>query len=129
MYVVDGAQPGDPQWLHQIASFRQDQVLRHARWVPDLAKRVRPIQVETISPATLKRRYHADRIDALVVDAEGADWEIVSLFLELGCVPDVLFFEHKHLKHSTIAMAIEKLSELKFKMEFVGPDLLAARCR
>ena len=127
MYIVEGDRPGDPEWLHQIASFQRDQVLRHARWISDLAERIRPIEVETITTKTLMCRYNVDQVDALVVDAEGFDWEIVKLFLESRVIPDVLFFEHKHLDDSTITQAIERLTDLRFKMDVIGTDLIASR--
>lgn len=127
LFVVDGSNPDDPPWCSQIASMSRDHVLRHANWVPDLANRIRQIDVPAISPRTLMTTYDLERIDALIVDAEGADWDLVKLFLAEGVIPSVLQFEWKHLSGATRSAAIAELADLDFQMAVCGADVIARR--
>ena len=125
LYVVEGQDPGDPWWSPQIASFSRDHLLRHAPSIPHLPERIRASEVPTLSPATLLREYRLPRIDALVVDTEGADWQIVQLFLDQNIRPKVIYFEWRHLAPETIASAVEILTGLGYRLEFLDVDLIA----
>ena len=129
LFVVNGTEAGDPWWCGQIASLSREHLLRHAEWITNLADRIRTIDVSTISPESLLRDYAGDHIDALVVDAEGADWQIVKLFLDRHVRPDVLFFEWRHLDRHTVVTAVKILADLGYRMEFVDADLIATNFR
>lgn len=127
LYVVDGMTEHDPWWCGQIASFHRDHLLRHQEGIPNLIDRIRVIDVPTISADTLRRRYALDRVDALIVDAEGSDWQIVRNFLDLGIIPQVLSFEWRHLDQRVLAAACGKLAELEYHVEIEISDLIASR--
>lgn len=127
LYVVEGQDPGDPWWAPQIASFSREHLLRHAPSIPHLPHRIRATEVPTLSPATLLRGFQLSRIDALVVDTEGADWQIVQLFLDQNIRPKVIYFEWRHLALETIASAVEILTGLGYRLEFLDADLIALR--
>ncbi len=125
LHVVDGTESADPWWCGQIASFSREHLLRHADRIPNLTNRICAIDVATMSPESLMRNYAIPQIDALIVDTEGADWEIVKLFLDRNVIPSVLFFEWRHLDPPTIATAVTRLAELGFQTEFVEADIIA----
>jgi len=124
LYVVEGHDDRDPWWTRQIASWDRDHLLKHKDWVPDLATRIREVSVESICPGTLLRRHNLRGIDVLVVDAEGADWTIASLFLDAGIVPGVIAFEWRHLERPVLVQAVDRLAALGYQMEFVDADLI-----
>ena len=53
--------------------------------------------VSVMSVETLLKKWQINRIDALVVDAEGLDWQIVKQAIDLGMKPAVIVFEYTHL--------------------------------
>lgn len=125
LYVLAGTHERDPWWAPQIASFERSHLLKHAAWIPDLESRIAALPVPTLTPQSLMARLNSFHCDALIVDAEGADWKIVSLFLDAGIIPAILFFEWRHLDPSELRCAVQRLLELGFQMEFVDADLLA----
>lgn len=127
LYIVEGTHAEDPWWCDQIASFHKEHLLRHSEGIPNLADRIRAIEVPTVSPETLMQRYGLPHLDALIVDAEGADWQIVQLFLDRGFVPDILFFEWRHLDQQDLAAARSTLTELGYEVEFQSADVVAYR--
>ncbi|MBS0205186.1 MAG: FkbM family methyltransferase [Planctomycetes bacterium] len=127
LYVVDDQHPGDPWWCSQIASFSRAHLLRHAASIRNLPDRIRGIDVPTLTPATLMKDYRISRVDALVVDTEGADWEIVQLFLARDILPSIVYFEWRHLETDTIQSAVEILTGLGYRLEFLEADLIAFR--
>lgn len=57
----------------------------------------RSITVNSISVATLLRKYSLETVDVLQIDAEGYDFRILSQFLDAGIEPAVINFESFHL--------------------------------
>lgn len=101
IYRVSGSLKGDPPWADQLASFDPKVILKHVGAVPNLAKRITPVEVPTLTWFDLLAIIGPRDIDLLHVDAEGHDYEI------LRCVdwsaptaPKACLYEHKHLSSS-----------------------------
>jgi FkbM family methyltransferase len=99
-YLVD-ASPEEraqlPDWYDGIGSFSRDAVLRHARHMPDIESRIIEAEVETVTLPSLCERHGIRRLDLLVIDTEGFDWEIIRSVDFAAVRPDVLIYEHFHL--------------------------------
>lgn len=95
LYRVRPGTPG-PGWLHQIASFRREVVLKHARDVPGLEAAIISEVVPVITFDDLFDELQV-RPDIVVVDTEGYDSEVVKQLLATGCRPGLIHYEHKHL--------------------------------
>ncbi len=86
-----------------IASFERQHVeseIRHATKTGSDIEIAALIAVETVQAVTLENAAATagiGRPDALMVDAEGFDAEIVRMALEAGWLPTVIQYEHKHL--------------------------------
>jgi FkbM family methyltransferase len=61
------------------------------------AGETRSITVNSISVATLMRKYRLETVDVLQIDTEGYDFKILSQFLDAGIEPAVINFESFHL--------------------------------
>lgn len=68
-------------------------------------------EVNVLTMGALLKKWAIDRIDALIVDAEGFDWEIIRQTLELGIKPEVIVFEYTHLDGEEQAAALKALAE------------------
>jgi FkbM family methyltransferase len=95
LYRVRPGAPGPP-WLHQIASFRREVVLRHAPIVPNLEAMIVTEEVQTVTFEELFAELGV-LPDIVVVDTEGYDYEILKLLDVPARKPRVLLYEHKHL--------------------------------
>ena len=93
-------------WLHELASFDRNVVLRHEVFFPDLARYVVEEKVPCLPFATLMERHGVAGIDALVIDTEGYDFEILKQIDFERYRPKVVLFEHKHLSKELQAEAV-----------------------
>lgn len=66
---------------------------------------------------------HAE-LSMLHVDAEGLDWSIVIAFLE-RVTPNVIIFEHKHMKRISIARVMRILQARGYFSWVAGQNLYA----
>jgi FkbM family methyltransferase len=127
-YYVDPAasqsMPDLPRWFQMLGSFERDHVARHLGAALD--RFVITVQVQTFPLGAVLKRNHIDRIDVLLIDTEGYDWEILRQ-LDLQCYqPSVILFEHKHLSPETRADARSFL-EQAYNIVDLGEDYLCRR--
>jgi hypothetical protein len=72
-------------------------VLSHAPHVPRIESRLTAAEVECVTLETLLRRSGLDRVDLLVIDTEGYDWEIIRSIDFEAWRPRLLVYEQYHL--------------------------------
>ena len=58
-------------------------------------------RIEVISPNCLKEKHGLQKLDVLMIDVEGYDFEIIKMMFESMLIPEVLVFEHAHLDAQT----------------------------
>lgn len=116
-----------PAWLHQIASFDRDVILRHAHMVPDLEAMIETEKVRCITFATLFGELGLQTVDMLQIDAEGFDAEILRLFDVAKRTPAIVRFEHKHLSPADHAESLAMLVGEGYRFAICGSDTLAYR--
>jgi len=86
-----------PDWYDGIGSLSREAVVAHAKHIPDIEARVVREDVESLTYASLCRRHRVDRVDLLVIDTEGHDWEILRSLDLARERPRLLVYEHFHL--------------------------------
>ena len=79
------------------APSRGTTILSHADKISDIADRLVTAQVPCLTFESLCRKHGVDRLDVLLIDAEGYDWEIVRRLDLEARHPRVLVYEHYHL--------------------------------
>ena len=118
-----------PDWLHQIASFDRNIVMRHAHMVPNLESMIETVQVRCVRFPTLFKEMGIENVDMLQIDAEGFDAQILEWFDIALRLPPIVRFEHKHLSFSDHEKAIGLLIRNGHKVTALGSDTLAYRDR
>jgi len=116
-----------PEWLHQIASFDRNVVMRHSLMVPNLHSMIETKQVTCITFATLFKQLGVENVDMLQIDAEGYDAEVLKLFDIASRRPAIVRFEHKHLTASDHEGSIAMLVQHGYLVAACGSDTLAYR--
>jgi FkbM family methyltransferase len=111
--IKPGAQ--GPGWLHEIASFDRNVVMRHARVIPNLEALIEPVEVRGITFTTLFREAGIHRVDLLQIDTEGYDAEILRMFDVPSRKPAIIQFEHKHLTPADHGQTVGALIDLGYK--------------
>lgn len=128
LYTISDQVEG-PDWLHQIASFRREVLLKHVPDFPGLERLITPLDVPCLTPQSLMRACALDSIDALIVDTEGFDAEVVKLFFAAGIRPAIVFYEHRHLSPADQNDCLSLLIQSGHQVAVLPYDVLAYRQR
>lgn len=118
-----------PDWYDGVGSFSRENVVGHARDIPDVERRVVQIDVPVLTFESLCRRHDAARVDLLVIDAEGYDHEILkSIDLERRH-PRLAIYEHYHLPAAERRECRELLHEAGYEAMEEGFDTFCLDAR
>jgi FkbM family methyltransferase len=127
MYSVD-PRPGDPEWVVQLTSFDRDVVMSHSVDLPGLDTRIRAVEVQSRTVASLIDEAGLEKVDLVHIDAEGFDDQIIqNLPLSAPWAPQFLIFEKKHLSAIRYADLKTSLRQAGYKLVNLWPDELAYR--
>jgi FkbM family methyltransferase len=86
-----------PDWYDGIGSLSRQAVLSHAPHIPDIERRLVRDEVRSLTYESLCRKHGLERVDLLLLDTEGYDWEIIRSIDFGGRPPRLLAYEHYHL--------------------------------
>jgi FkbM family methyltransferase len=86
-----------PRWYDGIGSFSKQVVLDHAGHIPDIESRLVQRDVRTVTLGSLCRAQGVDRIDLLLIDTEGYDYELIKSIDLAEQHPRLIIYEHFHL--------------------------------
>jgi FkbM family methyltransferase len=125
-YYIDERARASPQWrdyFDRIGSLsRSDVILNLGDCADTLSSYIVETEVNVLSIDAILRKWDIDKIDALIVDAEGYDWEIIKRTLDIGLRPKVIVFEYTHLNPAARAdalSALERYSIKQFAQDYV----------
>jgi FkbM family methyltransferase len=125
-YVSEEARrevPHAPILWEAIGSFNRANLEKHLAGPYD--RFIVEEMLEAIPLATVLERERVARIDVLIIDAEGYDWEVLKQ-LDLKCFsPLVIFYEHKLLSSADKAACRQMLHN--YEIEDLGYDDLCVR--
>jgi len=111
-----------PDWYDGIGSFSREAVLSHRAHMPDIEERLVQRDVTALTFASLLRKHGLERVDLLVVDTEGYDWEILR-HVDFDAVrPLLLVYEHFHLAPQDRAACREHLHGVGYETMEEGFD-------
>ncbi len=104
----------------------KEQAAKEKLIIPEnLEKWIIEEKVTVISPESLIENYNIGRIDLLVIDAEGYDFEIIKIFNGIAIKPQVIIFEAKHLTNEDKIESIKFLKKLKYTITIFGRNIVA----
>jgi FkbM family methyltransferase len=111
-----------PHWYHGTGSFSREAVLGHAKDIPDVEERLVTTTVPCVTFDSLRARYEVERVDLLLVDTEGYDWELLRGIDLQGVRPRLVIYEHFHLDPDDRAEALARFAELGYETLEEGFD-------
>jgi len=117
-----GEREGLPRWYDGIGSLSRDSVLGHAREIPDLERRLVASEVPCLTFESLCRKHRVERIDLLLIDTEGYDWEVVRQIDFAVHAPRMLVYEHFHLSPPDRGQCREHLASAGYRILEEGFD-------
>lgn len=121
----DLAAAGLPDWYDGIGSLSREHLLGHRDHFPDLEDRLVASEIEALSYASLLARFGLDRVDLLVIDAEGHDARIVRSIDFAADPPRLVVYEHFHLTRAERHAAAAHLRAAGYELMEEGFDTFA----
>lgn len=86
-----------PPGYDQIGSFQKEHVLKHAGMFPGLEEFVVSREIPCITLADLLRKHAVSRVDLVLIDTEGYDYEVIKQLDLRQQPPGMIIFESGHL--------------------------------
>ena len=80
----------------------------------DKSKHIVEEKVQVICTDSILKNYNLERIDLLMIDTEGFDFEIIKLFKIEKNNPGLIIFEHSHLSESDYTECMNLLESNKY---------------
>jgi len=103
-----------PDHYHLLASTSRELLLRQTS-IPELEDRIVSVEVPCLSPATLLARHSVDRLDVLVIDAEGLDCQILQNFDIEALRPRIIAYEDINSEPAESAACRGRLESLGYE--------------
>jgi FkbM family methyltransferase len=128
-YFVDDPLRALPDWVSQIASFDKSHLEKFIHQVPRLREYLREVQVEVDTPDGICRRHGIERLDLLMIDVEGWDWNVIRLFPFERIRVELVVFEHRHLSREHRCAAVRRLLSLGFRVQVLSNDVVGVAGR
>ncbi len=111
-----------PAWYDGIGSFSRAAVLSHVDHIPDIHRRIVREEVPCLTFESLCLKHRVRRVDLLVVDTEGYDFEVLrNIDLEQHR-PRLVVYEHFHLSPADRAACRARLHEVGYETMEEGFD-------
>lgn len=108
-----------------LSSFSYDNVAKHRHWFPEVLDFVEKISVPVKRLDTIIAENNVEKIDVLVVDAEGFDDAVIASIDLARHKPKMIMFEHVHLTATGSAELKGRLIGLNYHLIYDGYDCVA----
>lgn len=116
--------PNVPAVCELLGSFRRDVILSHKGTFPEIEQHLITQDVQVLSFAKLVHDFNVRRIDVVLIDAEGYDYEILKQIDFHRFHPHVIIYERCHLDETTKRHARQILDDAGYDVH----DVLSMNC-
>lgn len=129
-YIVREEEPKLPIWCYQIANLNRDRVVAMlAKGKEDLPDNVETlveaINVPAVTFKTLLSKHNINKLDLLVIDAIGYDYEIIKMIPFDLIKPSIISFEHTMLSPNDKEECFKYLASFGYSFAQVAVDTIA----
>lgn len=112
-----------PEFVEQLGSFSRPNLERHLGGPLD--RFIVKAEIEALPLAAVLDRQRVERIDVLLIDTEGYDWQVLKQLDLTRYSPSVIYVEHKHLSPDERTAMREFLRD--YEINDLGHDFLCRR--
>lgn len=107
-----------------LGSFDRDALVKRVRD----SKKIIEVCVQAVTYPTLVARHHFHRVDLLLVDTEGFDYQVIKMTVGAGLpYPRLIRYEHLHLSTADREACAEYLATNGYRLLRDGRDTIAFR--
>lgn len=103
--------PDIPDFCNQLGSFSLDTILEYRTTFPEIEQHIITEKVQTLTFPTLIHRHGVEKIDVIVVDTEGYDYQILKMLDLRQFRPALIMYEHNHLSEEENHAAVQLLTD------------------
>lgn len=135
MYAVQDKDSVLPFWLSQSASLDYEIVkgalyywkhIRKLEAIPDdYETLIEELSLPSVTMKTILAKHNIHKVDLLVIDTMGFDFEILKMFPFDTCKPSIIHFEHKMMPVASQEECIQYLAALGYGLTQVDQDTIA----
>jgi methyltransferase, FkbM family len=86
-----------PDWCKGLGSFYLNILLKHKWVIPNITDYIIKEKVKCVSFGSLLKKHDVKKIDLLLIDTEGYDYEIIKQIDFKNIRPSIMVYEHKHI--------------------------------
>lgn len=86
-----------PLWYDEIGSFFKKNVLKHKDKLKDIEKYLITEKIRCSTLKSILAKYQVKKVDLLIIDAEGYDYQILKQIPFNKLKPKIIIFEDRHL--------------------------------
>ena len=119
------SQYNEPDWLQQIGSFDLDAIKYNLGNYTVFLDKIETSKVSTVSLSELVERSGFLKVDLLIVDAEGFEYNILSQIENLKGKPTYILFEWGCMKEDIQRLLFDFLEKQLYKLYASGGDIMA----
>lgn len=118
-----------PEWCYQLSSFNYQTITSHSKYEPKIESSIHTQLVNVISFDTLLKKLNYPKVDILIIDAEGYDYEILKSINWSNIHPDIIIFEYVHITRSELNSIFEKFHLIDYKCYLSKEDCLCVNSK
>lgn len=105
-----------PEWVNGLGTFDREVLMSHKWAIPDLDQYVVKESIECISFQQLLQKYQIEKIDLLLVDTEGFDYDILKQVDFETLAPEILLYEHQYIDRLKRKLLEKRLIERGYRL-------------
>ena len=105
-----------PAWSKGLGTFYPHVLLKHRWMIPKLKNYIIKERVSCISLKQLLERHRVEKIDLLMIDTEGYDCAIIKQLDFDIFKPNIIIYEHKHLKNRDKKFCEQLLTRQRYSL-------------
>lgn len=129
LYKVRDDAVGVPYWANQLASTKREVIAGHADRIPGLDELIVAEDVPCRTLESIVHEFGLPRLDLLVSDTEGYDFEVIKQIDQLPHRPQFIHFESLHLPPSDLQSCLAFLRERDYATHEIQPGETFAELR
>jgi FkbM family methyltransferase len=124
-YIEPGEGDRRPEIYKTLGSFRRENLERHAHFIARFEERVIARSLPCLPLDALCRKHAVERLDLLICDAEGYDFEVLKTLDFERTPPRLVVWEHQHLSPEDAQACRRYLQERGYAVRGLSKDSVA----
>ena len=106
--------PEVPAFCSELGSFSREVILSHKHLFPQIEEHIIRQEVDAVRFSTLVESENITRIDVVLIDTEGYDFEVLKQFDFTRFRPSIVIYEHIHLDDAAKTDSKQMLENLGY---------------